>query len=221
VDDDEFAVRLLRATGMHEGRHGERLLSWARAAAAYGAALPARPGASRVVESDGGLQQGLLARYSTRPPTVELYTDALERAERLIDELGWRDWFPRGCVREAALVHESVHEQLHHGAGRAALRRALGHRLLSLGPRTLYGHVAGAEEIAAHAHAQAVCGLGRSPLLLGAALAATAEAPDPVSDVPSDLMSSKALGSGPGSSGTSAPALTPPSTPAPTPRRKK
>lgn len=40
---------------------------------------------------------------------------------------------------------------------------------------TLYGHVAGADEIAAHAHARTVCGLGRSPLLLTAALATAAE----------------------------------------------
>ncbi|SFE06709.1 hypothetical protein SAMN05216251_101383 [Actinacidiphila alni] len=170
LDDAEFGVRLLRATGLHPGRTDARLRSWARSAAAYGAGLPARTGTARIVESDGGLAHGLLARYTTRPPTVELFTDVLARAERLVDDLSWRAWFPPGSVREAALAHEAVHEQLHHGPGRAALRRALGHRLLSLGGRALYGHVAGAEEIAAHAHAQAVCSLGRSPLLLTAAL---------------------------------------------------
>lgn len=124
------------------------------------------------MESGDGLERGLLARYTSRPvPTVELFTDTLALAEELIDRLGWRHWYPAGSVREAAIAHEAVHEQLHHGPAKAALKRSLGHVVLRAGRHRLYGHVAGADEIAAHAYARTVCGLGRSPLLLTAALA--------------------------------------------------
>ncbi|MZE72754.1 hypothetical protein GTW93_27940, partial [Streptomyces sp. SID5789] len=54
-----------------------------------------------------------------------------------------------------------------------------------LGRLRVPGHVAGAEEVAAHAYARTVCGLGRSPLLLTAALAAeagTGNLPSPARD---------------------------------------
>ncbi|MFE6666527.1 hypothetical protein ACFVFH_23570 [Streptomyces sp. NPDC057697] len=171
TDDIEFGVRLLAATPTHEGRDRALLRHWATAATEFGARLGPVPSRARVVERDGGLAHGLLARYTSRPATVELYTDTLARAEALVDECGWRHWYPAGSPRAAALAHEAAHEQLHHGPAKAELRRALGHVVLRAGHRRLYGHVAGAEEIAAHAHARAVCGLGRSPLLLTAALA--------------------------------------------------
>ncbi|MFF3751845.1 hypothetical protein ACFYYH_15520 [Streptomyces sp. NPDC002018] len=174
-DDTEFGVRLLANTPTHEGRDPELLRRWARAAAAFGAALPPSPSTARVVERDGGLERGLLARYTSRPPTVELYTDTLAAAGDLADRLGWSHWYPAGSVRAAALAHEAVHERLHHGPAKRALREALGHLVLRVGRRRVYGHVAGADEIAAHAHARAVCGLGRGPLLLTAALASWAE----------------------------------------------
>ncbi|OON82310.1 hypothetical protein [Streptomyces tsukubensis] len=174
LDDEEFGVRLLAATPTQEGRDPDRLRQWARAAAEFGAALPAVPSSARIVERDDGLGRGLLARCTTRPvPTVELFTDTLARAEELIDARGWRGWYPAGSVRAAALAHEAVHERLHHGPAKAELRRALGHVVLKVGRHRVYGHVAGADEIAAHAHARVVCGLGRSPLLLTAALAAS------------------------------------------------
>ncbi|MEU2671959.1 hypothetical protein ABZ622_24435 [Streptomyces sp. NPDC007164] len=176
TDDIEFGVRLLAATPTHEGRDPELLRHWATVATEFGARLAPGPSRARVVERDGGLEHGLLARYTSRPATVELYTDTLARAEALVDENGWRHWYPAGSVRAAALAHEAVHEQLHHGPAKAALKQALGHVVLRIGRRRLYGHVAGAEEIAAHAHARTACGLGRSPLLLTAALA-TAGAP--------------------------------------------
>jgi hypothetical protein len=175
TDDIEFGVRLLAATPTHEGRDRELLRHWATVATEFGAGIAPAPLRARVVERDGGLEHGLLARYTSRPATVELYTDTLARAEALVDENGWRHWYPAGSVRAAALAHEAVHEQLHHGPAKAALKQALGHVLLRMGRRRLYGHVAGAEEIAAHAHARTACGLGRSPLLLTAALA-TADA---------------------------------------------
>ncbi|MEU9351350.1 hypothetical protein AB0D65_10065 [Streptomyces griseoloalbus] len=177
VDDIEWAVRLLADTPTHEGRDPELLRRWARAADEFGSRLAPLPCAARIVERDDGLGQGLLARYTSRPPTVELYTDTLALAERVVDDRGWRAWYPPGSVRAAALAHESVHVHLHHGPARAGLKRALGHTALRLGRLRVPGHVVGAEEIAAHAHARTVCGLGRSPLLLTAALAEAVAAP--------------------------------------------
>ncbi|MGS2591978.1 hypothetical protein [Streptomyces hebeiensis] len=176
VDDVEYGARFLGSLSLHEGRDPACLRQWAAAAAEFGAALaPADiPAPLRIVESGGGLERGLLARYTSRPPTVELYTDSLEAAERLVTAHGWRKWFPAGSVRAAALAHEAVHERLHHGPERAALKEALGHTALRLGRFRVLAHVAGAEELAAHAYAQSVCGLGRTPLLLSAALAASA-----------------------------------------------
>ncbi|MER8003468.1 hypothetical protein [Streptomyces sp. NPDC095613] len=176
VDDVEYGARFLGSLSLHEGRDPARLRQWAAAAAEFGAALApaAIPAPLRIVESGGGLERGLLARYTSRPPTVELYTDSLEAAERLVTAHGWRKWFPAGSVRAAALAHEAVHERLHHGPERAALKEALGHTALRLGRFRVLAHVAGAEELAAHAYAQSVCGLGRTPLLLSAALAASA-----------------------------------------------
>ncbi|MEV2246351.1 hypothetical protein [Streptomyces sp. NPDC049970] len=171
-DDLGHAVRLLAATPTHEARDPELLRHWARTAEAFGSALAPAACRARITERSDGLERGLLARYTSRPaPTVELFTDTLAAAEALIDARGWRHWYPPGSVREAALAHEAVHEQLHHGPAKAALKRALGHVVLRAGRFRLYGHVAGAEEIAAHAYARTVCGLGRSPLHLTAALA--------------------------------------------------
>ncbi|WP_051839369.1 hypothetical protein [Streptomyces sp. NRRL F-5126] len=178
LDDTEFGARLLASTPVHAGRDHGLLREWAAAAAAFGTSLPAAPPVTaRVVERDGGLALGMLARYRSRPATVELYTDAIAAAEELVDRLGWRALFPRGCVRTAALAHEAVHERLHHGPGKAELKRALGHVVLSFGGRQVYGYVAGADEIAAHACAARTAGLGRSPLLLAEALSAIAAPP--------------------------------------------
>ncbi|MFG2504460.1 hypothetical protein ACGFOW_03030 [Streptomyces rubiginosohelvolus] len=176
ADDVEFGVRLLRNTPTHERRDPALLRHWAATADAFGAGLEPVAATARIVESDGGLAKGLLARYTSRPvPTVELFTDTLALADELIDLLGWRHRYPAGSVRAAAIAHEAVHERLHHGPRKQDLKRALDHVVLRAGRHTLYGHVAGADEIAAHAHARTVCGLGRSPLLLTAALATAAE----------------------------------------------
>jgi hypothetical protein len=177
VDDIEWGVRLLAATPTHEGRDRELLRQWAHRADEFGAHLAPIPSTARVIERDGGLKLMLLARYTSRPPTVELYTDTLALAEELVDTRGWRDWYPAGSVRAAALAHEAVHARLHHGPEKAALRHALGHTVLRLGRHRVTGHVAGAEEVAAHAYARTVCGLGRSPLLLTAALRAALPRP--------------------------------------------
>ncbi|MER5198665.1 hypothetical protein ACWD3J_37445 [Streptomyces sp. NPDC002755] len=170
VDDVEWAVRLLAATPTHEGRDRELLRQWARRADEFGSRLAPVPSTARVIERDDGLERMLLARYTSRPPTVELYTDTLALAEEVVDARGWRAWYPPGSVRAAALAHEAVHAYLHDGPAKAALKQALDHTVLRLGRRRVAGHVAGAEEVAAHAYARTVCGLGRSPLLLTAAL---------------------------------------------------
>ncbi|MFD9284238.1 hypothetical protein ACFWD7_44575 [Streptomyces mirabilis] len=178
TDDLSLAVRLLATTPTHEERAPAELRQWALAADAFGAALdPGLPCRARIVERGDGLDQLLLARYISRPATVELYTDTIDRAETLIDELGWRSWYPVGSVRAAALAHETAHALLHRKATRTALKEALGHTALRLGRFRVLGHVAGAEEIAAHAYARTVCGLGRSPLLLTAALTAAVDTP--------------------------------------------
>uniref|UniRef100_A0AAU1I6Y7 Uncharacterized protein n=1 Tax=Streptomyces sp. NBC_00180 TaxID=2903632 RepID=A0AAU1I6Y7_9ACTN len=170
VDDIEWAVRLLAATPTHEGRDPRLLREWACRADEFGSRLVPVPSTALVVERDDGLERMLLARYTSRPPTVELYTDTLALAEELVDARGWRAWYPPGSVRAAALAHEAAHAHLHHGPAKAALKQALGHTVLCLGRHRVAGHVAGAEEVAAHAYARTVCGLGRSPLLLTAAL---------------------------------------------------
>ncbi|MEU4612378.1 hypothetical protein [Streptomyces umbrinus] len=172
VDDVEWGVRLLAATPTHEGRDRELLRQWARRADEFGSRLAPVPSTARVVERDDGLERMLLARYTSRPPTVELYTDTLALAEELVEARGWRAWYPPGSVRAAALAHEAVHAHLHHGPAKAALKQTLDHTVLRLGRHRVAGHVAGAEEVAAHAYARTVCGLGRSPLLLTAALRA-------------------------------------------------
>ncbi|GAA2299247.1 hypothetical protein OKJ48_15005 [Streptomyces kunmingensis] len=172
--DLDLAVRLLAGTPTHEGRDPVTLRHWACAAQEFGARMVPEPVNVRVVERDGGLAAGLLARYRSRPPVVEVYVDAVARAERLVVERGWRHWFPEGSVRAAALAHEQAHAWLHHAEVRAEFKRALGHTALRLGRHRVYAHVAGADELAAHAYARAACGLGRSPLLLTEALAAVA-----------------------------------------------
>ncbi|MEU0781704.1 hypothetical protein ABZ341_08965 [Streptomyces sp. NPDC006173] len=177
-DDAEFAVRLLANTPTHEGRDPALLRQWARAATEFGSAMPQVEAFARVVESNDGLTKGLLARYTSRPaPTVEVFTDVLALAEELIDRLDWRHWYPAGSLRAAAIAHEAIHEQLHHGPAKKALKRSLGHVVLHAGHHRLYGHVAGADEIAAHAYAGTVCGLGRSPLLLTSALTVAVRTP--------------------------------------------
>ncbi|MFD3732077.1 hypothetical protein [Streptomyces sp. NPDC058632] len=202
LDDTEFGVRLLANTPTHEIRDEARLRRWARTATAFGAELAAStapaataagsgpksevvpaapaggPHGTRVVESTGGLDRLLLARYVSRPvPTVELYTDTVALGERLVDALGWRHWYPAGSLRAAALAHEEAHCLLHGDArARRALRDRLGHTALRFGRLRVPGHVAGADELAAHAYAGAVCGLRRTPLLLTAALMSAVQA---------------------------------------------
>ncbi|MFJ8561750.1 hypothetical protein ACIRD0_30480 [Streptomyces microflavus] len=184
LDDTDFGVRLLGNTPTHETRDETLLHHWATTATEFGRELaasapPAAAGhGTRVVETPGGLDRLLLARYTSRPvPTVELFTDTIALGEHLVDVLGWRDLYPTGALRSAALAHEHAHCLLHGDPRtRRALRDRLGHTALRLGRLRVPGHVAGADELAAHAYAGALCGLGRSPLLLTAALVSAVQA---------------------------------------------
>ncbi|MYW62603.1 hypothetical protein GTY65_00695 [Streptomyces sp. SID8379] len=175
----DFGVRLLANTPTHEGRDPAVLRRWAAAATGFGTDMavalgPVRDARDVVVrERTGGLDPDrlLLARYLSRPvPTVELFTDTLALAEDVVQLLGWQAWFPPGTARSAAIAHEEAHDSLHHDrALRTELKKRVGHTVLRRP-----AHVAGAEEVAAHAAAQAVLGLPRTPLLLTAAVACAA-----------------------------------------------
>ncbi|CAL9370949.1 hypothetical protein SUDANB121_00870 [Nocardiopsis dassonvillei] len=183
ADEVDLAAGLLSLLPLHEGRDPGTLKEWAARALDFGRELAERApdadaDAPRVVEEARGLSPGevLLAEYLHRPSgdRIVVHTDALDYAHRVARAAGWGRDFPPRAVREAALAHEEAHRMLHGGRGRA-LRDRLGHDLLRLGPLRLRGHVAGADEIAAHAYARVRCGLRRSPLALTAAIAATLE----------------------------------------------
>ncbi|WP_433696606.1 hypothetical protein [Nocardiopsis sp. CA-288880] len=186
ASDEDLAAELLALTPTHEGRDPGQLRDWARTALAFGRELadtagagPAGPGGAGAEVTDraaGGLRPGevLLAEYLHRAAgdRVIVYADALDYARGVAQAAGWGRDFPRAALRGAALAHEEAHRMLHRGHGRE-LRRRLGHTALRLGPLRVRGHVAGADEIAAHAYAGRRGALRRSPLALTAAIAAT------------------------------------------------
>ncbi len=178
TDDVALGVRLLRSTATNEDRDDEALRAVSVAAQEFGAALarrtdaPAGPAAPRprVVERTGGMASGspVVARYLPRRDRVELFTDVVAHCEAVVAALGWHRWFPEGTVRAAALLHEEAHELIAHSRA-ADLRRAVGVPALRVGRWTRWAHIAGADELAAHAYAQTRLGLPRSPLLITAA----------------------------------------------------
>ncbi|WDZ88665.1 hypothetical protein [Nocardiopsis sp. HUAS JQ3] len=197
ASDEELAADLLALTATHEGRDRDLLLSWAATALRFGERMAEEDAASAGADVDtggteavedagnavrveeravGGLRPGevLLAEYLHRAcgDRVVVYADALDHAHRVARDAGWGRDLTRAALRETALAHEHAHRMLHEGRGRA-LRRELDHVLVRLGPLRLRGHVVGADEIAAHAYARRRAGLGRSPIALTAAIAAT------------------------------------------------
>jgi hypothetical protein len=185
LDEADLGARLLAELPTHESRPAALLREWAETASRFGTGLAdeaAASGASgadslvsqaglQVQQEAGGLTRTrlTLAQYGTRPPTVRVYSDAVAVAEEVVRLLGWRGWFPPGSVRDIGVCHEVAHHLLH-GSSAAALKQSLGHVVLHLGPITVRGHVIGADEIAAHSFAQAVCRLPKSPLLITLAL---------------------------------------------------
>jgi hypothetical protein len=174
--DVRLGAHLLRGTPTNESRTEPMLVQVSRRAQEHGRAIAAdpgsaKPGPSTVVEHDDGLlsPSPAIARVHPRLGRIDLYTDVIAHCEAVIAALGWRGLFPEGSIREAALLHERAHELIVHGRGRE-LRRATAVPALRLGRHVRWAHIAGADELAAHAFAQARLGLPRSPML--AALAA-------------------------------------------------
>ncbi|WP_406635763.1 hypothetical protein [Amycolatopsis sp. WGS_07] len=168
--DLDLAVDLLRATPTHENRSDGQLRAWAAIALAYGDELAAGTDSAanedvQVVEREGGIRRDEILVAEHHGDTVTVYTDSLTRLEKLAAENGFQ--VSREALRTAAIAHELAHRRL----DVRELNRRLGHTALRLGPFRMRGHVAGAEEIAAHRFAHHRSGLGVSPLLLTAALA--------------------------------------------------
>jgi hypothetical protein len=191
LDDTELGATFLGRQQMHAQRPAELRRRWARVALTAGraaaqdavldpvadpAAWAADAGLS-VVSARAGLRPGwvVVAEYVERRHEVRLHEDVLDLAERLVDRLGWREWYPAGALRSAAIAHELGHRGLHGHAARE-LRARLGLCTLRLGRYRRYGHVSGTPELFAHGYAQRACALGRSPLLLTFALATAAGA---------------------------------------------
>ncbi|MCW2542290.1 MAG: hypothetical protein JWN95_4015 [Frankiales bacterium] len=177
--DTELAAEFLAEQPTHGARDADLVRRWAELATQFGARLELEATARqplRVLERGNGIDQMRLAQFSSRPvPTVELYTDTLDLAEELTAELGWRDWFPAGSVRLAAEAHEQAHGQLQHPRAKRELKRALDATAGRIGRLRLLAHIVGADELVAHSYAQRVVPLGRSPLLLSAALGLAAD----------------------------------------------
>jgi hypothetical protein len=167
MNDLDLAVDLLRDTPTHENRTGAQLRSWARIALEYGDELAegTDDDTIHVVEREGGVRKGELLLAEYQRGTVIVYTDALLHAEKLARQRGWA--LTRASLRQTAVAHELAHHRL----DVRELNRRLGHTALRLGRFHLRGHVAGADEIAAHRFAHRRSGLAVSPLLLTAALA--------------------------------------------------
>lgn len=179
--DSDIGGELLGQLAVHAAVDRATLARWAESALAFGRELAGTrhqvPDLA-VTERTGGVAPGrriLLAEYHSRPAGVVVYRDAVERAEALVDELGWREWYPPGSVRAAAVAHETAHRLLH-GPTAKELRRRVGKVAVRLGRWTVPAHVAGAPELAAHGFAAAAAGLPRTPVLLTAALGELAAA---------------------------------------------
>lgn len=179
LDDAELGARLLATIPTNENRSQVLLRRWGNRACQYGATLggnadPAELEQIPISERRGGLNSTplVLATYGSREGDVTLYTDTVDFCEQLVEQLGWRRLFPAGTVRRAAVAHELGHRALVRDKG---LRAALGYELFHIGKLRRLGFVAGADEVAAHAFAQQMLGLPRSPLLITAAAAAPQE----------------------------------------------
>jgi hypothetical protein len=154
----DLAADFLAEQPTHGGRDTELLRRWAQRATDFGARLeleadPRHP--LRVLERTDGIEQMRLAQFSSRPVP--------------------RGWFPAGSIRSAAEAHEQAHCHLHHPQARRELKRALDVSAGRIGPLRILAYIVGADELVAHSYAQHVAGLGRSPLLLSAALGLAAD----------------------------------------------
>ena len=192
TSDVDLGVVLLRGTPTNQARPDEVLRRISARAQAFGRDLasgrsdgpgrsgeagPGGAGGMTVVERRDGLDSGdpAVARFSHRTRTIHLYLDTVDLCEDLVDSLGWRSTFPVGSVRAAAVEHERAHDLISHAHAKD-LRVAVAQPALAIGRWRRWAHVAGADELAAHAFAQAVLGLGRSPLLVTSAAVSALDA---------------------------------------------
>jgi hypothetical protein len=176
LSDVDLGARFLSETATHEGRSPEQLREWARTALEFGDELAAREDSAPDVvirESDGGVRadEVVLAEYEHRQHTVTVYTGSLKLVGEVVAAAGWADDVTPEALREAVVAHEVVHHLLH-GSGTRELNKRLGHTAARIGRFRVRGHVVGADELVAHRYAHRRSGLGRSPLLVNAALAA-------------------------------------------------
>ncbi|MFZ7086559.1 hypothetical protein [Curtobacterium sp. RRHDQ10] len=175
LDDVALAVQLLRNVPTNENRSDTELAQHAGRALDYGAGLAddhdRADAPATVTERTGGIQDRVLARYNSRSDQVDLYVDTILFCDSLIDEMGWRHWYPAGSVRQAAIDHEHAHHLVTRNHARE-LRRALDHDAFRVGRWRRLAFIAGADEVAAHAFASANASVGRSFLLLTAAASA-------------------------------------------------
>ncbi|KAA9150174.1 hypothetical protein FPZ12_041735 [Amycolatopsis acidicola] len=166
MNDVDLAVRLLRATPTHERRDEAQLRRWAEIALAFGDELAeaAEDEDVPVVERDGGVTDGELLLAEYRKGTVTVYRDSVARMTKMATRRGWP--VSADALRKAAVAHELAH----HRIDVRELNRRLGHTAARLDRFRVRGHVAGADEIAAHRFAHRRSGIGVSPLLLSTAL---------------------------------------------------
>lgn len=180
--DVELGVELLRGVPTNEHRSDEELAAHSSRATAYGIALAERhrdqdPADVEVVDVTGGLRERVVARYDSRHHRVRVYTDTVAFCEALVDELGWRDLYPVGSVRRAAIEHERAHHLVTADRSRG-LREALDQTVLRIGRWRRLAFIAGTDELAAHAFSTRVLGVPRSMLLVTAAATAVLSAGD-------------------------------------------
>lgn len=177
-EDIALGIRLLRKTPTNETRSHALLEQVSRAAHLFGrdlarTAVRDSPRPEVREHSDGlAADTPVVARYLPRADRIDLFIDVVEHCESVVDARGLRSLFPPGSIRAAALLHEQAHALIGHRHA-AALRRALQVPALRLGRFVRWAHVAGADELAAHAFAQTRLDLSRSPLLVTAAAAET------------------------------------------------
>lgn len=177
--DLELSASLLGRILVHRTQPRSVLTRWAQVAAEFGADLaahasePEPPQPTRYFGTGVATGRVTLASYSHRHG-VSLHADAIAITEELIDRLGWRRWYPAGAVEAATLSHEHAHGLLNRDRLRQ-LRHRADHRAWRLGRRSRACTVVGLDEHVAHGFTQQRVGLGRSPVLLTAALGVVAD----------------------------------------------
>lgn len=101
------------------------------------------------------------AEYQRRPPQVRIYEQAMEAMARVAEDCQLDLFAHPTVMREASLAHELYHHLERTEFSPLSRQFRLPSR--RIGPFTLHRQVAQLDEVAAHAFAQALCGLASSP----------------------------------------------------------